>query len=36
MAYDRDQATHEFTRWSESYDRSILRPAPSLAIAPGP
>ena len=25
MAYDRDQATHEFTRWSESYDRSILQ-----------
>jgi len=20
MAYDRDQAAHEFTRWSESYD----------------
>src|SRR3954462_9578811 len=25
MAYDRDQATHEFTRWSESYDRSVLQ-----------
>jgi ubiquinone/menaquinone biosynthesis C-methylase UbiE len=25
MAYDRDQATHEFTRWSETYDRSILQ-----------
>jgi ubiquinone/menaquinone biosynthesis C-methylase UbiE len=25
MAYDRDQATHEFTRWSESYDRCILQ-----------
>jgi ubiquinone/menaquinone biosynthesis C-methylase UbiE len=25
MAYDREQATHEFTRWSESYDRSILQ-----------
>ncbi|MHC5543887.1 class I SAM-dependent methyltransferase, partial [Singulisphaera rosea] len=25
MAYDRDQATHEFIRWSESYDRSILQ-----------
>lgn len=25
MGYDKDQATHEFTRWSESYDRSILQ-----------
>src|SRR5258708_5301570 len=25
MAYDKHQATHEFTRWSESYDRSILQ-----------
>ena len=25
MAYDKRQATHEFTRWSESYDRSILQ-----------
>jgi ubiquinone/menaquinone biosynthesis C-methylase UbiE len=25
MAYDKNQATHEFTRWSESYDRSILQ-----------
>lgn len=25
MAYDKAQATHEFTRWSESYDRSILQ-----------
>lgn len=25
MAYDRDQATHEFNRWSESYDRSVLQ-----------
>ena len=25
MAYDKDQATDEFTRWSESYDRSILQ-----------
>ena len=25
MSYDRQQATHEFTRWSESYDRSILQ-----------
>jgi SAM-dependent methyltransferase len=25
MAYDKVQATHEFTRWSESYDRSILQ-----------
>jgi ubiquinone/menaquinone biosynthesis C-methylase UbiE len=25
MAYDKDLATHEFTRWSESYDRSILQ-----------
>lgn len=25
MAYDRDQATHEFTRWSESYDRCVLQ-----------
>jgi ubiquinone/menaquinone biosynthesis C-methylase UbiE len=25
MAYDKQQATHEFTRWSESYDRSILQ-----------
>jgi ubiquinone/menaquinone biosynthesis C-methylase UbiE len=25
MAYDKDQATHEFIRWSDSYDRSILQ-----------
>jgi ubiquinone/menaquinone biosynthesis C-methylase UbiE len=25
MGYDKHQATHEFTRWSESYDRSILQ-----------
>jgi ubiquinone/menaquinone biosynthesis C-methylase UbiE len=25
MSYDKTQATHEFTRWSESYDRSILQ-----------
>jgi ubiquinone/menaquinone biosynthesis C-methylase UbiE len=25
MRYDRDQAAEEFTRWSESYDRSILQ-----------
>src|SRR5947209_6779953 len=25
MSYDKIQATHEFTRWSESYDRSILQ-----------
>lgn len=25
MAYDKQQATHEFTRWSESYDRSVLQ-----------
>ena len=25
MAYNKVQATHEFTRWSESYDRSILQ-----------
>lgn len=25
MAYDRDQAAHEFARWSESYDRCILQ-----------
>ncbi len=25
MSYDRDQATEEFTRWSESYDRCILQ-----------
>jgi ubiquinone/menaquinone biosynthesis C-methylase UbiE len=25
MAYDKTQATHEFTRWSESYDQSILQ-----------
>ncbi|MBI1832833.1 MAG: methyltransferase domain-containing protein [Planctomycetes bacterium] len=25
MAYDKGQATHEFTRWSEHYDRSILQ-----------
>jgi ubiquinone/menaquinone biosynthesis C-methylase UbiE len=25
MAYDRDQAAEEFTRWSESYDRCILQ-----------
>ena len=25
MAYDKQQATHEFNRWSESYDRGILQ-----------
>lgn len=25
MAYDKRQATHEFNRWSRSYDRSILQ-----------
>ena len=25
MRYDRDQAAAEFTRWSESYDRSVLQ-----------
>lgn len=25
MSYDKTQATHEFTRWSENYDRSILQ-----------
>lgn len=25
MGYDKQQAHHEFTRWSESYDRSILQ-----------
>ncbi len=25
MAYDKSQATAEFTRWSESYDRSVLQ-----------
>jgi ubiquinone/menaquinone biosynthesis C-methylase UbiE len=25
MGYDKHQANHEFTRWSESYDRSILQ-----------
>jgi ubiquinone/menaquinone biosynthesis C-methylase UbiE len=25
MAYDKHQATEEFSRWSESYDRSILQ-----------
>jgi ubiquinone/menaquinone biosynthesis C-methylase UbiE len=25
MAYDKQQATHEFNRWSEHYDRSILQ-----------
>jgi ubiquinone/menaquinone biosynthesis C-methylase UbiE len=25
MAYDKTQATHEFTRWSESYDTCILQ-----------
>ncbi|MFO0952227.1 MAG: methyltransferase domain-containing protein [Isosphaeraceae bacterium] len=25
MTYDKAQATHEFNRWSESYDRSILQ-----------
>ena len=25
MAYDKQQARHEFTRWSESYDRCILQ-----------
>jgi ubiquinone/menaquinone biosynthesis C-methylase UbiE len=25
MVYDKQQATHEFSRWSESYDRCILQ-----------
>ena len=25
MRYDKDQAAAEFTRWSESYDRSVLQ-----------
>ena len=25
MAYDKHQATAEFNRWSESYDRCILQ-----------
>src|SRR5262249_56442907 len=25
MAYDKHQATHEFMRWSESYDRCVLQ-----------
>ncbi len=25
MAYDKDQVDQEFTRWSNSYDRSILQ-----------
>jgi ubiquinone/menaquinone biosynthesis C-methylase UbiE len=25
MTYDKTQATHEFTRWSENYDRCILQ-----------
>ena len=25
MSYDKDQAAAEFTRWSESYDRSVLQ-----------
>ena len=25
MAYDKNQAAHEFTRWSESYDRCVLQ-----------
>jgi ubiquinone/menaquinone biosynthesis C-methylase UbiE len=25
MSYDKMQATHEFMRWSESYDRSVLQ-----------
>jgi ubiquinone/menaquinone biosynthesis C-methylase UbiE len=25
MSYDKSQATHEFTRWSENYDRCILQ-----------
>jgi ubiquinone/menaquinone biosynthesis C-methylase UbiE len=25
MSYDKAQATHEFTRWSENYDRCILQ-----------
>ncbi|CAN5690492.1 class I SAM-dependent methyltransferase [soil metagenome] len=25
MGYDKQQATHEFTRWSESYDRCMLQ-----------
>jgi ubiquinone/menaquinone biosynthesis C-methylase UbiE len=31
MKYDKRQATHEFTRWSESYDRCILQ---SLLFTP--
>lgn len=38
MSYDKDQATREFGRWSENYDRSILqwllfRPAHRAIIA---
>jgi ubiquinone/menaquinone biosynthesis C-methylase UbiE len=38
MSYDRKQAAHEFGRWSENYDRSILqwllfRPAHQAIIA---
>ncbi len=25
LGYDKQQATHEFTKWSDSYDRSILQ-----------
>src|SRR3954470_23271362 len=25
MAHDKNQAHHEFTRWSESYDRCVLQ-----------
>ena len=25
MGYDKDQVDQEFTRWSDSYDRSILQ-----------
>src|SRR5438105_2724357 len=25
MAYDKQQAAHEFARWSESYDRCVLQ-----------
>ena len=35
MSYDKHQATHEFTRWSESYDRCILAVAPLRPVAPG-
>ena len=36
MAYDKRQATHEFTRWSESYDRSILQIPALRPVAPRP